>query len=115
MIVVDTHVLIWLTEQPNLLHKNAIEAIEKHWKTREIFVSAISFWECQMLHNKGRIKLQDDVAVWRNKLLDKGLKEIAIDGDIGVLSANLDLHGDPADRIIVATTILSQATLITAD
>ena len=115
MIIIDTHVLIWMTQQPDLLHLRAVKAIESHWQSGQLYVSAISFWECQMLHNKGRIELQENVTDWRDKLLLKGLKELSIDGDVAVLSANLNLHGDPADRFIVATAMLNNATLITAD
>ncbi|MGH8552652.1 MAG: hypothetical protein ACRERS_05095, partial [Methylococcales bacterium] len=44
-----------------------------------------------------------------------GLVEILIDGDIGISAAQLDLHGDPADRIIVATARMKGALLVTAD
>jgi PIN domain nuclease of toxin-antitoxin system len=37
-------------------------------------------------------------------------------GEIGIAAAQLqDLHGDPADRIILATALHHRATLVTAD
>ena len=49
------------------------------------------------------------------ELLDQGLIEIPVDGEIGI-RANLlqDFHADPADRIIVATALNVYA-LVTAD
>jgi PIN domain nuclease of toxin-antitoxin system len=38
-----------------------------------------------------------------------------VTGEIALLSATLDLHGDPADRFIAATAITHRATLLTAD
>ena len=68
-----------------------------------------------MLHAKGRIRLSRDVRSWRARLLRDGLVEIPADGDIALLANELkDFHGDPADRIIVATA-LGGHTLITAD
>jgi PIN domain nuclease of toxin-antitoxin system len=48
-------------------------------------------------------------------IVDAGVRELPITGDIAILAAGLDLHGDPADRFIVATAIAHEATLITAD
>ncbi len=115
MIVLDTHVLIWLTQEPEKIGKNATKIIKDAWQKRELAISAISFWECQMLQNKGRINIPLSVEIWRDKLLKKGLIEIAVDGEIGILSANLELHGDPADRIIIATALQNKTQLITAD
>ncbi len=57
-----------------------------------------------MLQAKGKIDFRGDVAAWRARLLVRGLVEIPVDGEIGARAALLpDLHGDPADRIIVAT------------
>ena len=44
------------------------------------------------------------------------VREIALDGRIGIRATQLEnLHGDPADRFIVATSLQQQAALITAD
>lgn len=51
----------------------------------------------------------------RALLLDAGVAELSLTGDIALLSAGLDLHGDPADRFIAATAIAHRATLVTAD
>jgi PIN domain nuclease of toxin-antitoxin system len=49
-------------------------------------------------------------------LLDTGVVELALTGDIALLAVELkNLHGDPADRFIVATALMHDATLITAD
>jgi PIN domain nuclease of toxin-antitoxin system len=45
-----------------------------------------------------------------------GLRELPVTGDIAILVAKLEgLHGDRADRIIAATAIAHDATLMTAD
>lgn len=57
-----------------------------------------------MLWTKSRIALPTDARAFRESLLDSGLAEIPLDGEIGIRAGLLsDLHGDPADRIIVAT------------
>jgi len=44
------------------------------------------------------------------------MRELPVTGDIAILAAELTgLNGDPADRIIAATAIANDATLISAD
>lgn len=48
--------------------------------------------------------------------LQAGLREFPLDGRIGILATQLEnIHRDPADRFIMATSLQHQATLITAD
>lgn len=68
-----------------------------------------------MLAAKGRMTMALPPSVWRRDLLGLGLIEIPVDGEMGIMAAQLDLHGDPADRIIAATALLKSAVLITAD
>lgn len=115
MILLDTHVLLWLRTGDSRLGSIARDAIERAWSADELAVSAISFWEVVMLNTKGRIKLDEDVLTWRRRQLEQGMIEIAVDGEIGVRAASLEnFHPDPADRIIVATA-LARHRLATAD
>jgi PIN domain nuclease of toxin-antitoxin system len=116
VIVLDTHVLIWFAEDVPELGKRAAAAADEALRSDELAVSAISFWEIAMLARKGRLELADAPAAVRRKVLEQGIREIAIDGSIGMGAAELSgFHGDPADRIIVATAVANDATLITAD
>ena len=68
-----------------------------------------------MLESKGRLSLPVNADQWRLNLLDEGLAEIPADGEIGLRAAYLaNFHGDPADRIIVATA-LNDHQLLTTD
>jgi len=116
MILLDTHALIWLDEGSNRLGKQALSLIDQSLHAKELFVSSISFWELAMLVEKGRLEMQMSVDIWRQRLLDNGLQEIVLSGNIAINAALLkDFHGDPADRIIVATAIHSTCKLCTAD
>ena len=69
-----------------------------------------------MLAQRRRLDLHQPVASWRQKVLDLGIVEVPMSGDIGILAAQLDgFPADPADRIITATAMALGATLITAD
>lgn len=64
---------------------------------------------------KRRLDLLVDHEVWRRGLLDEGLIEIPVDGDIAFRAGLLaKIHVDPADRIIVATALEGHR-LMTAD
>ena len=115
MILLDTHVLVWLRLGERLLGTETQRLIDEAWRSDNLCVSAISFWEVELLKRKHRIKLPDDGSLWRRELLAQGVMEIPVDGAIGIRAAGLqDFHADPADRVIVATA-LEQHQLVTAD
>ena len=68
-----------------------------------------------MLHQKRRLELPSDPSAWRRSILEHGLNEIPVDGEIGIrASALADLHADPTDRIVVATALEGHR-LVTSD
>ncbi len=116
MIVLDTHALVWLVEAEPRLGPAAREMADRSLKDNALAASAITFWEVAMLAQRNRLELSLPAEVWRRRLLDMGLMEIPITGDIGITAADLPgFHGDPADRFIAATAILAGGTLLTAD
>lgn len=116
MILLDTHVLVWLDAGDPKLGQETLLLLNKSLGEGNLFVSAISFWEVAMLVEKGRLGLQMELDVWRKELLFNGLVEIPFSGSIGIRAGQLaDFHGDPADRMIVATALENSAALVTAD
>ena len=116
MILLDTHALVWLRAGDRKLGAKTRRAIEKAHGRNEILVSAISFWEAATLNDMGRIKLHMGASSWRQRVLDDGVKEIPLTGDIGIRATEiLQSHADPADRMIVATAQSMRASLCTAD
>jgi len=116
LILLDTHALIWLDQDDPALGLVARQSIDAALNDNCLTVSAISFWELAMLVAKGRIVMDLPLPAWRQDLLDLGLIEIPVDGEVGIAAVQLeDLHNDPADRIIIATALLRRAVLVTAD
>ena len=116
MILLDTHALVWMSRDDAALGKAARRLIQTAWDAQALAVSAISFWECEMLHVAKRVRLLQSPVAWRAQLLAAGLIEFSVDGEIAMLSVHLDLpHKDPADRFIAATAIAKAAELMTAD
>ena len=116
LILLDTHALIWLDQDDSTLGANSRRLADEALRSGSLAVSAISYWEIAMLVARERIVMGLPVARWRLDLLRWGLVEIAVDAQIAIVAAELDaIHGDPADRIIVASCLANESTLITAD
>lgn len=116
LILLDTHVLLWLDQDSPRLGALCRSALDEALAADDLAVSAISFWEVAMLRERDRLAMDIPVEAWRRNLLASGLRELPIDGGIGVRAATLtNLHRDPADRLIVATAEHFDCTLATAD
>jgi PIN domain nuclease of toxin-antitoxin system len=114
--MLDTHVLLWLDADDRRLGAATNRVLDRAWEEQELSVSAISFWEVTLLVMKQRLALGSSPRSWRRDMLKNGLQELAFDGQVGVDAAELEgFHADPADRIIVATALARDATVITAD
>ena len=115
MIVLDTHAWIWWISAPRKLSLRARRAVDE---AKELAVSAISLWEVAMLVAKSRLELDRDVGLWmRQALAAPGIRLAPLSAEIAVRSTALgrDFHGDPADRLIVATALELNAALVTKD
>jgi len=107
--VFDTHVWVWSTAGDPRAEK-----LRDFSGTAVI--SAISQWEVSMLVMKGRLRLIPDEAFWFSANLEAPASLAPLTAEISTASCRLpDFHGDPADRIIVATAITLGIPLITAD
>jgi PIN domain nuclease of toxin-antitoxin system len=116
MILLDTPVLLWLVGGSERLGARARKRIEAD--AGDIHLSAMSFWEIAMLADKRRIILAMPMTQWRERLLSLGSFKIAsvdaeIASDAGALPG--DIHGDPSDRIIIATARALACPIATTD
>ncbi|GIX28487.1 MAG: ribonuclease VapC [Burkholderiales bacterium] len=114
-VLLDTHAVVWYATEDARLGRRSRSIANAAASSGMLAVSAVSFWEIALLAAKKRLQLFDSPAVLRALLLDSGIHEFALTGDIALLSVELSLHGDPADRFIAATAIVHRATLVTAD
>ena len=115
MILLDTHVLLWQERGDRRLGNQTRDLVHRALEERAVAVSAITFWEVAMRIQKGQLELDFDLYDWRDDLLEHGLVEIPIKGVIAPPAGLLaDIHGDPADRLIVATALAGHR-LVTSD
>jgi len=113
LIVLDTHVWVWWNSSPEKLSPRARPLIRD---AEEVGVSAISPWEVSMLVAKGRLRLDREVLVWVEEALAVGTSLLAISPRIAVTAGSLEgLHGDPADRLIIATAMETSSILVSKD
>jgi PIN domain nuclease of toxin-antitoxin system len=116
VILLDTQAAVWFTTDNNLLGKRSLRMADRAAADGELAVSAITFWEIALLVAKRRMRSIDSAAETRRLVLNVGIVELPLTGEIAILAAELEgLHGDPADRFIAATAITHNAALMTAD
>ena len=117
-VLLDTHAWIWLMNGNADLRPEAVAAAREAARVSRLHVSAISAWEIAMLEARGRIVLTQDPLDWvRASVAQAGIVVEALSPEVMVSSTRLpgDLHGDPADRFIVATARRLGAALVTRD
>ncbi|AAY61552.1 PIN domain protein [Rickettsia felis str. Pedreira] len=117
-LVLDTHVLLWSILQPEELSEQIKHKINLAQENSQLFLSSISLWEIAMLNFKKRINVYEPIKDFLNSITNiNGLSIKDISPEVAAESVSLmdDFHGDPADRIIVATAKCLGATLLTRD
>lgn len=117
MILLDTHVVVWLALEPSRISKKARSTIEM---TRQqaggLAVSDITLLEIATIENKGRIKLNVSLEAFLAEVEARFIV-MPMTGRIcaGALALPATYPKDPADRDIGATALVEGIPLITAD
>ena len=118
MIVLDTHAWLWWISNPEQLPETARDIIEGAAREKKIFISSISAWEVALLVSRGRLQFRMSANDWvaASESLSC-LNFVPVSNSIAVKATQLpgNLHSDPADRIIIATTLSIGAVLVTKD
>lgn len=118
-LLLDTHVLVWAFAGEEARRLRSVSAeLERAAGAGLVHVSAISGFEIGLLVAGGRLRLDRPPAQWFQEALSRpGVRAVEVAPDIAVEAATLPgpLHGDPADRLLVATARLRSLTLVTAD
>ena len=118
MLLVDTHVLLWLLTGDERLHANARDLIQDELRRQRLFVSSASYWELALLVRLGRIDLGCDLRIWRARRIEAGINEIPLDSETLIGAEDLHQQGAPndlADRLIMAGALSRRGQLATAD
>ncbi|MGB5687039.1 MAG: type II toxin-antitoxin system VapC family toxin [Candidatus Electrothrix sp.] len=114
MILLDTHIWIRWLLPTEPLPKKLTDLIET---ADGLAVSSISCWEVILLEKFNRIELPLPVDEWLKEASEgSDVAVLPIDEKIASLAGRLPYHHkDPADRFIIATSIVNDAELISLD
>ena len=114
-LLLDTHFWLWSALDPGQLSQRVKTALQD--RGNELWLSPISVWETLVLARKRRVILESSPEQWvRRALSELPVREAPMTHEVAIRSEGLRLgHKDPADRFIVATALVYDLTLVTAD
>ena len=116
--IFDTHVWYWIIIGSDKVPRKIRNKINSAIPAGNIKVSIISAWEIAMLESKGRIKMHINCLDWIKKALAApSIALCNLTPDIIYESIHLpgSMHNDPADKMIIASARILNATLVTID
>ncbi len=116
MILLDTHVLVWLAGARERLSAAAEKELDSG---QELAISMASIQEVAYLVARGRLAMDRPVETWIGDALNvHEIRALAPTVLTSLRAGSLDpveFHGDPIDRLIYATAVEHDAQLISAD
>jgi len=115
MILVDACGLLALHEGASAFSPEACERLEA--PASSVFVSAITAFEIGQKHASGKLALPLPSREWFEATLGQhGLEELPVSSLIALDATALPpIHRDPFDRIVVATALARNLTILTCD
>ncbi len=118
MVLLDTHIWLWWLLGDGNLTPTERDALDRLASRQELVISWVTVWETEMLERKGRVSLLPDFKSWIEEATVPEIVTV-LPADIAVVLAQrklpVEFHGDPADRLIAATAVLSKYPLATYD
>ena len=116
--LLDTHFWIWWLTPRSPLKSAERNALDAAAETGGVYLAAISLWEAQLLHSKRRLILSLPFPDWLTRATEtRVLTVLPLDREVVIAVNGLParFHGDPADRLIVATARTHGISLATRD
>ncbi len=115
-LVLDTHVWTMLVAGDRFAPR-ILRRIDAAAAAHALYIAAVTVWEIAMLATKRTLKLNAPTLLWVTDAVHASRVIVfPLEPSIAVDAADLPLfHGDPADRMIVATARHLKAVLITRD
>jgi PIN domain nuclease of toxin-antitoxin system len=116
--VLDTHAAIWWMADTAKLSAKAKRAIQASVSAGDLVMSAASVLEIATLVRRGRLELNRDLGEWLDDV--QSLPELRIEPVTAAIAARAgsfeaEVQGDPIDRLIIATAVVLDESLVTAD
>jgi PIN domain nuclease of toxin-antitoxin system len=112
--LLDTHAAMWYFNGDNALSKNAKEIMLE--LSNQIYLSVCSAWELAIKVNLGKLKFNGHAARFVHLAETYGFSILPIKtAHLTAYESLPMIHRDPFDRLLVATALAEQLTIITAD
>ena len=116
MILLDTHVLVWLTAEPEKLSKQASSALRRAKRAGGLAISAITLWELAWLVSHDRLQVTGTVEAYLDEVSSRvAIRPIATKVAALANQFPADYSSDPCDRLIGATALAEGMVLVTKD
>jgi PIN domain nuclease of toxin-antitoxin system len=116
--LLDTHAWIWWIDRDRRLGPAVIDALDALAVDARPLLSDISLWEVAMLVAGGRLSFSIPFAEWLEAAAHpRTVRVVPITPSIAeeLVALPASFHRDPADRVIVATSRVLAAPLVTRD
>ena len=117
MILLDTHVVLWLAFDHSKISKAATSAIRSARQRGEsLAISDITLLEIATLHRKGRLTLLGTIETFLTETEARFvILPMTARVCVRAMGFSAPYPADPADRIIGATALVQGLSLLTAD
>ncbi len=115
IVVLDSHVWFWWI---NLEHQRlSTKMLSEIDRAQRVGVSAVSCYELALAHYRGRLQLSMPPHEWFPlALAGSSVELLPLTPEIAIRATELSqVHRDPFDRIIIATTLLGNGILLSVD
>ena len=111
-LLLDTHIWLWSLSEPRRIGRRVLVQLKD--QDNELWLSPMSTYEALTLFYKGRFEIEEDLSEWLARAI-AGTREAPLTHEIALVARQLQMHQDPADRILAATAEVLDLTLVTAD
>jgi PIN domain nuclease of toxin-antitoxin system len=114
-LLLDTHVLLWAIDKPNLLSRRVRKALLDD--ANELHASVVSLWEIRLKVEAGKLTLPGGAGFLEENLRKAGVESYLPLGILHVhqLAKLPPIHKDPFDRILLAQALVEGWTLVSKD
>jgi PIN domain nuclease of toxin-antitoxin system len=117
LILLDTHIIVWLASSPDKLSKRAVEAITNARRNRGgLAISGVTLYEIAQGVIRGNIEVRSGLQRFLGRIEELVVVR-PITSEIAMVAAGMPnaYPKDPMDRIIGATSVVEGLELVTAD